>query len=135
MSKLFKFSQTSELRLKQVHPDLQALANRALEITVIDFGIAEGLRTMEQQKKYVQDGKSTTLKSRHLTGHAIDVYAWLGGKVCYEKEPYKFINEAFGVASKDLGIPYQWGGNWINFKDYVHFQLPFITYPAWNKHN
>ncbi len=39
--------------------------------------VVETTRTLEQQKEYVRTWKSTTLKSNHLTGHAVDIaFQW-----------------------------------------------------------
>ncbi|RLO42828.1 peptidase M15, partial [Serratia marcescens] len=66
----FSFSERSKKNLEGVNPALIAVARRALELSPVDFGITEGLRTMERQREMVRTGKSQTLKSRHLTGHA-----------------------------------------------------------------
>lgn len=41
----FRFSKRSRDRMKGVHPDLIAVAERAIEITPIDFLVTEGVRT------------------------------------------------------------------------------------------
>jgi uncharacterized protein YcbK (DUF882 family) len=69
----FKFSQRSENNLKGVNPDLVKVIRRALEITPVDFIVIEGLRTQARQKEMVATGKSQTMNSRHLTGHAVDI--------------------------------------------------------------
>ena len=77
----YALGQRSLDRLKGVHPDLQKVVRRAIELTPIDFTITEGLRTLERQKTLVAAGASQTLKSRHITGHAIDFAALVGGEV------------------------------------------------------
>ena len=59
----FKLSKRSESRLEGVDPGLVSVVKRAIELTRVDFGVIEGLRTLETQKKYVAAGKSQTLKS------------------------------------------------------------------------
>ncbi|STI98390.1 putative phage PS3 [Escherichia coli] len=73
MSNTFKFSSRSEKNLQGVNPDLVKVTRRALEISEVDFGITEGLRSHYRQKQLVATGKSQTMNSRHLTGHAVDV--------------------------------------------------------------
>lgn len=126
----FKFSQRSESNLQGVHPDLVKLVRQALEVSSVDFGITEGLRTAGRQKEMVAGGHSQTLNSRHLTGHAVDVVAYVGGQISWEWSLYEQIASAFTQASADISIPVEWGGNWTTLKDGAHFQLPFSGYPA-----
>ncbi|KWI32614.1 peptidase M15 [Burkholderia ubonensis] len=122
--KNFKFSTRSEQNLVGVEPELVRLARRALEISEVDFGVTEGLRTKERQRQLVARGASQTKNSRHLTGHAIDVVAYLGATVTWEWRYYELIAAAFKRASAELGIPVEWGGDWKTLKDGPHFQLP-----------
>ncbi|STK94778.1 putative phage PS3 [Escherichia coli] len=66
MSNTFKFSSRSEKNLQGVNPDLVKVTRRALEISEVDFGITEGLRSRYRQKQLVATGKSQTMNSRHL---------------------------------------------------------------------
>lgn len=108
----YRFSARSEAKLQGVHPDLVKVVRRALELTQVDFGITEGLRTEARQKELVAAGASRTMKSRHLTGHAVDVVAYVGGNVRWDGPLYSTIAEAFRQASIELGIPVVWGGSW-----------------------
>ncbi|BBJ66313.1 M15 family metallopeptidase [Enterobacter sp. 18A13] len=126
----FKFSQRSEDRLKGVHPDLVKVVRRALQLSHVDFGITEGLRTPERQKQLVAEGKSQTLKSRHITGHAVDVFAYPTPSGSWDMKYYRQIADAFKAASAELNIPIEWGGDWNTLKDGPHFQLPHKGYPA-----
>lgn len=92
MSGKFRFSQRSEKNLAGVKPQLVAVVRRALALSDVDFGITEGLRTKERQKQLVAEGKSQTMNSRHLTGDAVDVVAYVGSTISwdwplYEKSP------------------------------------------------
>lgn len=126
----FRFSQHSETRLVGVHPDLVRLARRALELSTVDFGITEGLRSVDREKQMVAEGHSQTMHSRHLTGHAVDVDAVVNGAVSWDWPLYDQIAQAFKQASAELSIPVEWGGDWQTLKDGAHFQLPFAGYPA-----
>ena len=130
MSGKFRFSRRSEKNLEGVKPQLVAVVRRALELTEVDFGITEGLRTKERQKQLVAEGKSQTMNSRHLTGHAVDVVAYIGSQVSWEWPLYEKIAAAFRQASRELNIPVEWGGDWKTLKDGPHFQLPHGAYPA-----
>jgi len=120
---MFKLSKKSLAKLDKVNPDLQKLVKNAIGLSTIDFGISEGLRTKERQQLLYDSGKSQTMNSRHLTGHAVDVYAWKDGAVSWEFEDYETINVAFSQAAKLTNIPYVWGGSWKSFKDGPHFEL------------
>jgi hypothetical protein len=126
----FRFSQRSESRLQGVHPDLVKVTRRALELSPVDFGITEGLRSQERQKQMVAQGSSQTMNSRHLTGHAVDVVAYAGSDISWDMPLYQQIAQAFKQASVELSIPVEWGGDWKTLKDGPHFQLPFAQYPA-----
>ena len=126
----FRFSQRSESRLQGVHPDLVKVTRRALELSSVDFGITEGLRSQERQKQLVAQGSSQTMNSRHLTGHAVDVVAYVGSDISWAMPLFQQIAQAFKQASEELSIPVEWGGDWKTLKDGPHFQLPFMGYPA-----
>ncbi|EIH5523633.1 M15 family metallopeptidase, partial [Escherichia coli] len=91
MSNTFKFSSRSEKNLQGVNPDLVKVTRRALEISEVDFGITEGLRSRYRQKQLVTTGKSQTMNSRHLKGHAVDVVAYVGSQVSWEWPLYEKI--------------------------------------------
>lgn len=126
----FKFSQRSENNLKGVNPDLVKIVRRALQLSPIDFGITEGLRTVERQRQLVAAGKSQTMNSRHISGHAVDVFAYPTSAGSWEWKYYEQIATAFKQAAKELDIPVEWGGDWKTLKDGPHFQLPHAKYPA-----
>ncbi|RXA93805.1 M15 family metallopeptidase [Yersinia sp. 2105 StPb PI] len=125
-----KFSQRSENNLNGVNADLVKVARRALELSPVDFGVTEGLRTVTRQKELVAKGASQTMNSRHITGHAIDVFAYPTGSGSWEWKYYEQIAAAFKQAAKEAGVPIEWGGDWKTLKDGPHFQLPFKDYPA-----
>ena len=82
----FKLGKKSLEKLNGVHPDLVKVVKRAIELTEIDFSVGEGLRTLEKQKEYLAKGATTTLKSRHLTGHAVDLFAFVGKEVRWDEK-------------------------------------------------
>lgn len=125
----FKLGARSLTRLKGVHPDLVKVVTRAIEISTLDFTVLEGLRSLERQQALVEAGASQTLKSRHLTGHAVDLGAWVDGQVDWSWPLYARIAGAMKMAAKEVNVPIEWGGDWITFKDGPHFQLPWSNYP------
>ena len=108
----FKLSKRSLAKLAGVHPDMIAVVQRAIELTPIDFCITEGLRTAARQKELVAAGASKTMNSRHITGHAVDVVAYVGREVRWDFGLYLQIAEAFQTAAQELNIPVVWGACW-----------------------
>jgi peptidoglycan L-alanyl-D-glutamate endopeptidase CwlK len=117
----------SRRRLYGVHPDLVLVVNKAIEITTQDFTVLEGLRTAERQQQLYNTGKSKTMNSRHLTGHAVDLAPW---PITWDWEYFYPIADAMKDASDEVGVPIEWGGDWKSFPDGPHFQLPHKDYPA-----
>jgi peptidoglycan L-alanyl-D-glutamate endopeptidase CwlK len=115
----------SERLLQGVHPDLCSVVRRAREIT--EFRLTEGLRSLARQKQLKAQGKSRTLNSRHLTGHAVDVVDLKGS---YAEAEMKRIAEAMKAAAIETGVAITWGGNWSTFCDTPHFELEWHAYPA-----
>lgn len=125
----FHLSKRSLSRLDGVHPHLVTVVQRAIEITEIDFGVSEGLRTEKRQRLLVASGASTTMNSRHLTGHAVDLVAYIGSRIAWDWPLYYKIAEAMKHSADELNISIEWGGDWKKFKDGPHFQLPWRGYP------
>ena len=124
----WKLSKRSNERLIGVHPDLVRVVHRALQLSPIDFGISEGLRTMERQIQLKKVGASKTLNSRHLSGHAVDVVAYIGSEVRWDWPLYEQIAVAFRQAARELDVPITWGGDWTTLKDGPHFELSWSKY-------
>tara|TARA_R110000822_G_scaffold246126_4_gene374513 strand:+ start:686 stop:1192 length:507 start_codon:yes stop_codon:yes gene_type:complete len=124
-----KLSTRSEKSLTGVHPDLVKVVRRAAEISNLEFIVTEGLRTVERQKELVAKGASKTLRSRHLTGHAVDVAIKVGGEIRWDWPLYQNFSSFMKDASKEFGIDVEWGGDWTSFKDGPHYQLSWASYP------
>ena len=116
-------------RLKGVHPDLVAVVNRAAELCEVEFTIAEGVRLLSRQKYLFSIGKSKTMNSRHLTGHAVDLIPINDGKMLEDWPSYHKIEDAMKTAAQELETPIEWGGDWKSFVDGPHWQLPWADYP------
>lgn len=108
----FKLSQRSLSRLEGVDPKLVAVVKRAIELTKVDFGVTEGVRSLETQKDYVARGVSQTMNSKHLTGDAVDLVAYIGSRVSWELNLYDDIADAMQAAARELGVPLRWGAAW-----------------------
>lgn len=125
-----RWSNASLNNLHGVHPDLRRVFDRALQETPVDIRVIEGLRTLKRQRQLLASGASQTLRSRHLTGHAVDVVPLVDGKVRWDWPLYHRIAPAIKLAAQTEGVPIEWGGDWKNFKDGPHWQLPWSVYPA-----
>jgi peptidoglycan L-alanyl-D-glutamate endopeptidase CwlK len=125
---MYTLGPRSKQRLRGVHPDLVKVVERAIQITEVDFTVLEGLRTPERQKALVEAGASQTLNSRHLTGHAVDLGAWVGDEVRWDWPLYHKIAAAMKEAARLEGVRIVWGGDWRTFKDGPHFELDQKAY-------
>lgn len=125
----FRLSQRSRARLKGVHPALVAVVEAAIVRTPIDFMITEGLRTADRQAVLVKAGASRTLRSRHLTGHAVDVAALVGGAVRWDWPLYGRIAAVFKAVAAEQGTALVWGGDWPTLRDGPHFELDRRVFP------
>lgn len=128
-----------------VHPDLLKVFDGA------DCRITEGVRTMERQKELYSKGLTKTLKSRHLTGHAVDVVIIRDGKAVWDVDEYAKLADEIKASAVKCGVRVTWGGVWdkcLNdfslpskdelslykkrkksaFIDAVHFELDKQTY-------
>lgn len=124
----FSFSRTSLDRMVGVDPRLIEIAEKALSISKIDFGIPKdgGLRTAERQRRLFEEGASncdgTKKKSYHQTGMALDVYAYVDGRASWDKMHLTMVASAMLQAASLLGHKMSWGGLW-GWTDLPHFQL------------
>lgn len=126
---MYKLGTRSKQRLNGVHEDLVKVVERAIEITTVDFTVLEGLRTPERQKVLFDAKASTTLNSRHITGHAVDLGAWVDNQLDWSWPLYHQIAKAMKEAAKEAGVAIVWGGDWRTFKDGPHFELDRRKYP------
>ena len=125
------FSARSERALLGVHPDLVAIVRRALEIADsmgwTDITVAEGRRSMARQLILHAAGKSQTLRSLHLTGHAIDVwpYPLPPGLARWDARNFAWrqVARAMKMAAAELGIKDLQNGIDLWGWDAPHWQL------------
>lgn len=146
---MYMLGKRSQERLVGVHPDLVKVVNRAIRVSSVDFTVLEGLRSVERQEELVEAGKSKTMNSRHLTGHAVDVAPWVKGNISWDWKYFYPIADAFMDSAIKLNVPIRWGGNWHvkdirdwkysaeelvanysgKFFDLPHFELSWESYP------
>lgn len=108
----FKLSLRSIDRLEGVDDKLIEVVTTAIKYTKVDFGVIEGLRTIERQQELVDRGASKTMKSKHLEGKAVDLVAYIGSRVSWELSLYDDIADAMKQAAIELDVAIRWGGAW-----------------------
>jgi len=52
------------------------------------------------------------MKSKHLTGDAVDLAAYVGSRVSWEIKLYDDIADAMKQAAIELNTPIRWGAAW-----------------------
>lgn len=116
-------------RLDKAHPDLRRLMLEAAKKCPVDFEIGEVLRTRSRQAELVKAGASQTMRSRHLTGHAADIYCTVNNKIRWDWPLYSKAAIHIKDTAKKMGIAITWGGDWKTLKDGPHYQLDWKIYP------
>lgn len=125
----FMLGLKSKMKLSGVHPDLVKVVNLAITLCDIDFTVIEGVRSVARQRELFAKGATTTMRSRHIHGFAVDLAPVVGGQVRWDWPLFDHIEKAMKTASAKLSVPIEWGGDWTSFKDGPHWQLPHGKYP------
>lgn len=128
-----KLNTASESRLRGVHPDLVRVVRRCAADWAdpeTGFIVTCGLRTVKEQRLLYEKGATRTMRSRHLSGHAVDLAVSVQGQVRWDWPLYAKLAKAMKAAAKAEKVPLEWGGDWTTFKDGPHFQLPWAKYPT-----
>lgn len=126
---MYKLGATSKARLAGVSPKLIRVIELALTISLIDFGIPAdgGKRTDARQNELFKLGLSKAdgyeKKSRHQSGDAFDVFAYVDGKASWDELHLTHIATAILSAASQLEVPLVWGGHFRSFKDLPHFEV------------
>jgi len=129
---MYKFGKRSLDQRKTLHPKLQKIVDTTIKY--VDFSILEGVRSLDRQKELVAQGKSKTLKSKHLPdkngqSRAMDLAP---SPIDWNNRERFILFAGFilGIASS-LNIKVVWGGDWngdfdtkdTGFFDAPHFEL------------
>tara|TARA_R110002072_G_scaffold3988_2_gene28266 strand:- start:197 stop:649 length:453 start_codon:yes stop_codon:yes gene_type:complete len=116
----FNLSKRSLKKLNGVDDNLVEVVKLAIGYTEVDFGVTYGMRTLKEQQKLFDSGRSQTMKSKHLDGRAVDLVAYFGKKVSWELNVYDEICDAMSEAAEQVGIPIKWGAAWSegDIRDY-----------------
>lgn len=108
----YKLSKRSLAKLEGVDERLVRVVKSAIQFTTVDFGVIQGLRTIEEQRELVAKGASQTMKSKHLDGLAVDVMAYVGSRGSWEMSLYDNIADAFKLAAIEEDVAIRWGAAW-----------------------
>lgn len=134
-------------KLKGVHNALVSVVRSASLKSSVPFTVIEGLRSEERQAQLVEAGASKTSNSRHLTGHAVDLWPLdpatmkpVPSDAAFPKgsneaqaasarlwSDLRKVASAMKDAAKEQGVQIEWGGDWG--WDAPHFQLNRKSYP------
>jgi peptidoglycan L-alanyl-D-glutamate endopeptidase CwlK len=109
---MFTLSQRSISNLAGVDPRLVDVVRRAIEITKVDFGVIEGVRTTMRQAELVTKGASQTMNSKHIEGKAVDLLAYIDGRGSWELNLYDDIADAVKTAAIEQQVAICWGAAW-----------------------
>lgn len=144
---MYKFGNTSLKRLYTTNKPLPELFIKALDRSPIDFGIARGYATPEEQFELFKKGRKSENnqwvisspdevvtfkdgyknKSNHQSGKAVDVYAFINGKASWDEIHLSLIAGVVLATAAEMGIKIKWGGTFGSqvFKgwDKPHFEL------------
>jgi peptidoglycan L-alanyl-D-glutamate endopeptidase CwlK len=126
---MYKLSKRSLSRLEGIDPVLFEIVKEAIKESPIDFGVPSsgGLRTAEDQNELFTKGVSKcdgyNKKSRHQTGKAFDIYAYVDGKASWDTQHLTDIaNHILKIAKDQFNVNLIWGGTW-KWKDLPHYEI------------
>lgn len=114
---MYELGAKSLAELNGVRADLVGVVKKAIHLTTQDFGVHDGLRTLEEQTAYVKAGVSKTMNSMHRVqpdgfGHAVDLVPYINGKPRWEWPPIFDIARAVRQVAIEEGVPLTWGAIW-----------------------
>lgn len=141
----FNWSKKSLDKLKTLDERLEVLMNYSLENTPIDFGINETYRPKSKQLEYFKKGRKSvkgewiiTDKEKVITNvdgykivgkhnvnpsKAVDIFAFINGKVSYDTVHLSILAGVIMGNAKKLGIKVRWGGT-FGSKEFKGWDMP-----------
>ena len=85
----------------------------------IELTFGHAWRSLDDQKRLKAEGKSKTLKSKHLDRLAVDFNFFINGNLTYEKDKLIILGNYW----ESLNELNRWGGNFKSFLDTPHFEM------------
>lgn len=124
----WKFGKRSKQYMEDMHPKLEAVFYRALELSPYDFGVIQVLRTHQQQVDNIAKGVSWTMDTKHFRQkdgwvHAGDFVVYKDGVQTWEEGVYRKVMQAFVTAAIEYGIQIKLGGLFESVFDGGHVEL------------
>lgn len=110
----------SEHNLTGLDADLVKVVRRAITQSSVDYTVFEGMRTLERQRQLVAQGVSRTLDSYHLTGHAVDLVPFIGGRPQWQAPACEQVAIAVREAASYFGVEITWGAVWDRLITQLH---------------
>ena len=108
----FVLSQRSLSKMNGINNELHTVVCSAIKLSKIDFGVICGMRTETEQRALLEKGATTTMKSKHLTGDADDLMAYIGSRGSWELNLYDDIADAMKEAAIQERVGIRWGAAW-----------------------
>ena len=108
----FVLSQRSLSKMNGINNELHTVVCSAIKLSKIDFGVICGMRTETEQRALLEKGATTTMKSKHLTGDAVDLMAYIGSRGSWELNLYDDLADAMKWAATEEGVAIRWGAAW-----------------------
>lgn len=109
---MVRLTRADERKLVGLSPSLVAVVRHVAASYDGRFIIVEGKRSMVRQRELYRTGKSRTLNSKHLIGHALDVAPMLGDAVSWNWDDFTPLVEAAKRSASALGVPMIFGYDW-----------------------
>ena len=106
----YRLGKKSRRKMIGVHPYLAFAVEKAIQISDVDFGVVDGVRSMDRQRKLVKQGKSKTFNSYHLYGLAVDLVPYINGRYTWDDDgAFEMIEEAMKEVIEAYNLPIEWG--------------------------
>lgn len=123
MEVIMELSELSKKRLEGVDERLKAVVMECAARCRFPFNVSEGLRSEAKQREYVKQGKSRTMKSKHLIGKAVDLYPLTMNRKEVDWSRFEDLADVMFEVAKQMEVEIIWGGHWKTFVDKCHFEL------------
>jgi peptidoglycan L-alanyl-D-glutamate endopeptidase CwlK len=137
---IYEYGPQSRENLETVHPTLEQVFDRVLELALIDVTITEGVRSKEVQDEHYRAGRSRVKwpNSKHNVlepgqkSLAVDAAPYVNGRASYNWRHCIYLAGVVQATARLMGAEIRWGGNWDRdgepvtdqeFQDLVHYEL------------
>ena len=105
-----------------IHENLISLLNYVKENYDLKFVVVDNIRSLDEQQILFDNGASSTMDSKHLTGKAVDIVPYLDYSIRYDTGLFKRLAVNFKEAATQLKLTITWGGDWDE-PEYQHYEL------------